>query len=1458
MTIPPNHIGPAEAAATSNDSTSGVSTSAASTGSASTGGASVADGGSPAGVPDGASSANTFLTANKTSEMAALIGSVDWSQTPLGPIEDWPHSLRTTVSLCLASNFPINIIWGPRHIQIYNDGYRIVCGDKHPFALGMDYRECWRSAWPALRGPFERAVAGETSFLENQRMFLHRNGYLEETFFTFSLSPIRAADGEVLGLFHPVTETTRTMLSERRTRGLRDLTSALGGAASAHDVARVSVAALAQFEFDIPFVLVYAYDKAFGGYVLTARRGIDAATPLSPALLSMDADQHWPLDEVSQSPAAVHVAGLRAVLAGVRCGPYDEAPDNALAFAMRQQEDGRPRMLMMLGASARLPWDETYQEFQQLLFAAVNAAMDRIATQEQEKARIEALAAADRAKTLFFSNVSHEFRTPLTLMLGPLSDALAEPMHDGQRDRLQIAERNAHRLLRLVNSLLDFSRIEAGRAQATFSATDLAAQTAELASHFESACAQAGLAFAVDCEPLPQPVYVDRAMWEKVVLNLLSNAFKFTLEGGIRISLKQRGDGVELKVADTGVGIPQTDAALVFERFHRVEGQRGRSMEGSGIGLSLVKEMVALHGGAVRVRSIDGKGSVFSVRLKVGAEHLPADQIVDQPEQAGRWSGTASYLEEAAGWIDRHGDAREPEQEQGQEQGRDQQPRVAGAISARILLADDNADMRAYIQRILEKNGHQVSVVRNGREALEAIAAGPLPDLVLTDVMMPDTDGFTLLKTLRANEATRDMVVILLSARAGPEARVEGLAAGADDYMVKPFDARELVARIDGAVNLSHQRRASAAREAALQAEMQAEMRYARDQFALRESQAQVATLFEQTTVGVAEADADGVVVRVNQRYAQILGRGVDEIVGRPLDAYVAAPAATQAADSLRRLRMEGVPFELEAQYARPDGDGCWASTTVTLIRVRDEAKADRMLALVLDVNERRLSEERVRELAERLQFTLNAAQIGDWDLNLIDDTSQRSPRHDQCFGYAEPLARWGMADFIRHMHPDDRARVGAVIEQAVAAHRGWNIECRVIWPDRSVHWVAVHGSMYHGDKVATRLVGVILDITAHKQAEEELREASRRKDEFLAMLAHELRNPLAPISAAAQLIGMAKLSDEKLRHTSGVIARQVSHMTELIDDLLDVSRVTRGLVDIERTPQDVRNVVFHAIEQVRPLIESKRHRLVTDLAPDAGMVLGDQKRLVQIVSNLLNNSAKYTPDGGRISVRTEMLDDEVRLVVEDNGGGIAPALQPAVFELFSQAERTPDRTQGGLGLGLALVKNLVELHGGTVSCYSAGVGMGSRFTVSLPRTSVLREAVAPLVPRPADARASGLRIMVVDDNVDAAEMLEIMLRSVGYQVVAEHNAANAIRRVLDSGAPDVAILDIGLPDLDGYELAKRLRAESQSDGLVLVALTGYGQASDRDKGMAAGFDHYLVKPVSPTTLINLINELHA
>jgi PAS domain S-box-containing protein len=1273
--------------------------------------------------PDsGALSEQTFLTGD--SDMAAQILGRDWSDTPLGPISSWPQSLRTTVSLCLASNFPINIIWGPQHIQIYNDGYRVLCGEKHPASLGMDYTECWASAWSALSAPFEAASQGRTSFLENQRMFLFRNGYLEETFFTFSLSPIRDESGNIGGLFHPVTETTASMLSERRTRALRDLTAQLGNADSRAGLCRQLAQTLAQFELDLPFVLLYEFDAAGGDYRLACDTGVQAGTALAPRRLAPDDAAIWPMPTLMTADAALRLDGLRERFGQTPCGPYEEAPDTAFALPVGLPGSGRPEMLLLAGASARLPLDDAYAGFYDLLRATLGAALARVDAAEAERKRADMLAAIDRAKTVFFSNVSHEFRTPLTLMLGPLEEALQDDLTAPQRARLDIANRNALRLLRLVNSLLDFSRIEAGRVDATFAPTDLAQLTADLASSFRAACERAGLAYTVDCAPLGDTVFVDPAMWETIVLNLLSNAFKFTLAGAIGVTLREAGGMAELQVVDTGVGIQPADLDRVFDRFHRAEGQGGRSVEGSGIGLSLVRELVQLHGGTIAVASTPGQGTRFTLRLPFGHAHLPAHQLASGNAAGGDAAGGAGngaqrYVDEALGWL--------PDDAQPAAREHAGQPPIR---RGRVVLADDNADMRAYIRRVLEEGGHEVVAVANGRQALDAVraaaSAGALPDLVLSDVMMPELDGFALLAALRADPATSGVLMLLLSARAGEEARLEGLNAGADDYLVKPFGARELRARVDGAVSLARQRRAAAVREQALRLEVET----ARDKAALMDSQAHAVALFEQTTVGMAEASLDGILLSVNQRYADMIGLPREEIVGRRVDAFLHPEDAPDNRALFASLVGDGVPYEIENRFLRPDGRVLWVGKTVTPVRSRNGGPAT--------------------------------------------------------------------------------------------------------------------------------VLGVYMDITGRKQAEAALHEAARRKDEFLAMLAHELRNPLAPIRAAAEMMGMAQLDAARSRRVSEIIGRQVRHMTALIDDLLDVSRVTRGLVEIAKAPQDVQAIVANAVEQVRPLIESQRHRLVLTLDPAGGRVLGDEKRLVQILTNLLNNAAKYTPAGGTITLSTEAEPDHVDIIIRDTGIGIAPALRSHVFDLFAQAERTPDRSQGGLGLGLALVKSLVELHGGRVACHSEGLGKGSTFIVQLPRLLDDGGAAAAGPGAPAaQGRTGQLDILVVDDNADAAFMLKLLLEQWGHRVRVEHDAL----RALDSAAgqaPDIALLDIGLPGLDGNALAQRLRANSATAGVTLVAVTGYGQELDRQRALAAGFDHHLVKPVNTAELAAVLDGVGA
>src|SRR2546428_2633504 len=748
-------------------------------------------------------------------EMSKLIRSMDWTKTPLGPIESWPQSLRTTVSLCLASNFPISLAWGPKHVQIYNDGYWPICGGKHPHSMGQDFSECWASAWPAIGEAFERALAGETSYLENQRMFLDRNGYLEETFFTFSFSPIRDETGGVGGLFHPVTETTSRMLSERRTR-LRDLAARAGKAQTMEEACTLAAQTLAEYELDLPFVLFYLFDTLRKEARLIASAGLQHGTVASPALVNLEIPQQrgWPLIEVTHSGQARHVDDLEGRFGHLSCGPYPESVKEAMALPITPPGCEQPVGILVAGVSSRLQLNEGYRAFYDLLAAGVPPAVANARAYQEERKRAEALAEIDRAKTAFFSNVSHEFRTPLTLLLGPLEDELAEranPLPQERRERLETAHRNSLRLLKLVNTLLDFSRIEAGRVQATYEPTDLAAHTAELASVFRSAIENAGLTLAIDCPALPEPVYVDREMWEKIVLNLLSNAFKHTFEGGIDVTLRWCDDHVKLAVADSGVGIPAEALPRLCERFHRVKGAKSRTHEGTGIGLALVQELVGLHGGNLSVASEEEKGSTFTITIKTGTAHLPSNRI--GTERVLSWTATrsAAYVEEALHWLPNAVAPSEADYGSANSAGVPLLPDTslpAGAKRSRILWADDNADMRDYVCRLLAGR-YDVLPVPDGLKALAAAEADP-PDLVLTDVMMPGLDGFGLLRELRKSARTKTVPVILLSARAGEESAVEGLDTGADDYLVKPFSARELLARVRAHLELAKLRRQSA------------------------------------------------------------------------------------------------------------------------------------------------------------------------------------------------------------------------------------------------------------------------------------------------------------------------------------------------------------------------------------------------------------------------------------------------------------------------------------------------------------------------------------------------------------------------------------------------------------------------------------------------------------------------
>ena len=752
-------------------------------------------------MADVAGAAAPFSGADE--EMARVMESHDWADSPLGPPATWPPLLQTMTRLVLTSRFSMWMGWGPDLGFLYNRAYaRDTLGVKHPWALGRPAREVWSEIWEDI-GPRIRKVMSEgtATWDEALLLFLERSGYREETYHTFSYSPISESDGTIVGMLCVVSEETQRVISERRMATLRDLASELSAARTEPAVFDAAATQLERNQMDLPFTLTYLFDPD-GTASLACATGMTAGEPAAPRRIDPYADGAvWPLGEVVIEGGSVLLDGLGRRQVDVPSGAWPDPPAQAIMVPLEEGGQTRPAGVFVAGLNPYRAFDHTYQGFAELVASSIAAGVSGARAYEAERRRAESLAELDRAKTEFFSNVSHEFRTPLTLIIAPVDDALNDdlsPLPDAQRARMEVVQRNARRLRRLVNDMLDFARIEGGRLQAETVPTDLALFTRDVALSFAPVIERSGLGFELDLAPVRRPVHIDRDMWEKIVLNLLSNALKFTLEGSIRLALREDDDaeGVTLSVTDTGVGIPEEHQPRLFERFYRAPRSAARSHEGTGIGLALVAELARLHGGDVSVASQEGEGSTFSVRVPFGAQSGAV-----APQQ--RESSLFAYLDEALQWV-----ATEPE-------AAPEQRSVAGdTLQSTVLVVDDNPDMRGYLARLIAPYW-KVLVAADGEEALELVRSDA-PDLVLTDVMMPRLDGFGLLQRMRADPTTAKIPVVFLSARAGEEAAIEGLGAGADDYLVKPFSALELLARVRSNLELAALRNRDAAWRSAL------------------------------------------------------------------------------------------------------------------------------------------------------------------------------------------------------------------------------------------------------------------------------------------------------------------------------------------------------------------------------------------------------------------------------------------------------------------------------------------------------------------------------------------------------------------------------------------------------------------------------------------------------------------
>jgi signal transduction histidine kinase/FixJ family two-component response regulator len=1311
---------------------------------------------------------------------------MDWSSTPVGPVETWPQRLATLVTTSLRSRFPIVLWWGQQHYTtFYNDDYIPVLGKtKHPGWLGRSGKECWHEIWPTI-GPMLEGVfaTGQPTWSEDLLLVLDRNLPREETYFTFSYSAIPGESGGVDGIFCACTETSERVLGERRLRTLRDLASRASEARSAEEACEIAATLLEQNTADIPFALIYLLNPDRTVARLAAHSNIPPESqaavqtiPIGPA----SSTGLWPLAVAARQTKPLLVSLSREKFGTLPGGPWPESPDSALVLPLQEPGQHQVTGFLVVGVNPRRVLDEAYQDFFTLVAGHVGTAVANARAYEEERRRAEVLAELDRAKTTFFSNVSHEFRTPLTLMLGPLEDLLAgDALEPRIHEQLTVIQRNGLRLLKLVNTLLDFSRIEAGRMQAVYAPTDLAALTADLASVFRSLVEKAGLRLLVDCQELSEPVYVDREMWEKIVLNLLSNAFKFTFAGEIAVSLRQVGQQAQLTVRDTGAGIAPEEIPRLFERFHRVQGARSRTHEGSGIGLALVQELVHLHGGTIKVESQPDVGTTFTITVPLGTAHLMADHIQPGQVLASTALGAAPFIEEAQRWL--------PTGALSDGLAHDWlEPASPSSLSfplkepqqrpARILLADDNADMRDYLSRLLRAR-YEVEAVGDGEAALLAARSRP-PDLILSDVMMPGLDGFGLLRELRADPRARAVPVILLSARAGEESTIEGLEAGASDYLIKPFSAREVLARVAAHLEIARIRQEVNARVGELEA------------------------VFEAMTAGIDIVDTSGAITHMNQAGYYLVGLRSQE------EAPIYFDKTPQARSQMLAMRDEqGQPLPPErAPAARVVRGEILAGKSAMDVQVhtldgrerewefsgaptRDGAgNINGGVVMFHDVTERRALERRTAEslaaLLEMAQTLVQGVGSDTQETEADKGVLTRIARLIQQAmggqytaatlvtpetGELQPLmvaglspeveARWWsglksgkVVDFIT---PDmaERLYAGEVLtfdfagqppipgqdyfelQQALAA---------AIWINpRQVCLLGVEirnrPAFTQAEKdlaqAAVRLIALVLERDRLLRERETARaralaseETARRMDEFLGIASHELRTPMTSLLANLQLAERASQQWQKetlpealrsnVERYQGVLVRsrrQVLRLNRLVGDLLEVSRISAGKLELRREPCELGAILREALEAHQAAWTGRQITLEgSDLLPLE--LLADADRLGQVVTNYLTNALKYSAPDQPVRVSLQQEQDAIKVAVHDRGPGLTQEQQAHLFERFYRAPGIEQRSGSGVGLGLGLYisRTIIERHRGQVGVESEP-GRGSTFWFTLP-----------------------------------------------------------------------------------------------------------------------------------------------
>lgn len=1449
-------------------------------------------------------------------EMGERVRRFDWSKTPLGPVVTWSPALRMMSSFLLANRFPLLLWWGPEYISIYNDAYRPVLGDKHPWALGRPVRECWSEIWHVLRPLIDTPFnGGPATWNDDISLEINRHGFLEETHFTIAYSPVpdESVAGGIGGVLATVHEITEKVVGERRITVLRDLAKTTE-AQTAEEVGRLVAKRLAAHPADIPFALLYFIDSDGKRARLAGCAGADADNPACPAVLDLSSgnDQIWPVAETlrSQSPQIVENLSARLVGSGPP-GPWSDPPREAVVLPIRSSTAHQPAGVLVAGVSPRLRLDEPYRNFFDLVAGQIAMALANAQAHEAERQRAEALADLDRTKMAFYSNISHEFRTPLTLMLGPLEDALASPVLSAdERNQLDLARRNSLRLLQLVNTLLDFSRIEAGRLQAAYQPIDLSAATIELAGLFGAAIEKGGIRLVVDCPPLPEPAWVDREMWEKIVLNLISNAFKFTHEGEIEIRLRSERDSFVLSVRDTGVGIPSDELPRLFERFYRGAGTHGRTHEGSGIGLALVQELVKLHRGTVSVESEVGRGTVFTVTLPAGRGHLPEEQISKSSDRRETGFRASHFADEVMRWLP---DAEHGMAAQGAGVLASQSPSVPNhGERARIMVVDDNADMRGYLHRLLASH-YEVDAVCDGEAALAAITHCK-PDLILSDVMLPRLDGVGLLRKLRADPVLANLPIILLSARAGEDARIEGIEAGADDYLTKPFSARELLARIDAQVRLSR-------------------LRQDADR-SIRESEARLRLATEAANVGAFDWNiATGVNTWTPELEAMYgLAPGEFGKTQKSWEKLLHPDDRVEAMAKVEEALATGNPIEHEWRVKWDDGSVHWIYGKFQAFKDKN-GKPVRLTGVNTDISARKKAEQDLLVAHRQLQGVIDnsAAMVYAFDrqgrivmanaalAKVLKSTPDQMigrtrhhfmPKADADWHEANDREVFGKREakqFEEYSHLEDQTitwlttkfplwdaegQIYAVagistdisdrkqIEDARA-----RLAAIVAFSNEAIISKTLDGKVTSWNRAAERMFGYAAEemigssirriVPADRQSEEDDILARINRGEQLERYetvrickgGHKIdvSVTISPIfDRAGKIIGASKIAHDitdkkRAEEREHLLMREVNHRAKnLLSLVQSMARQTAATNSQEFVEKFARRIQGLAASQ-DVLVNSGWHDVPLDTLIRSQLLhFGDLIGQRILLSGPPLNITAASAQAIGLAFH-ELATNAAKYGALSNDTGIVRIVWSILdaggeqrFTLSWREEAGPPVSKPTQhGFGSAVTEQLVKMSlDGEVETNYAADGLKWCLSCSAEKIAGSSEnaSVQATLSAPVDTQSSGPRVLVVEDEPLIALEIAAMVREGGFEVLGPVGSVKQALAIVEKSGCDAALLDVNL----GSETAEPIASLLSNSGVPFVTISGY---SLNQLPSAFGTAPLLSKPLKSDEVIRSLNR---